>query len=493
MYVDTTAAAASAALAAFVGLLSHRISTAPGCGDQRRFRVVALSAATYAACNLFTSQAAAHGLVPMLSRLQTATALVHLWGWFRYSRAFLEIRIGRGERIGSSALLAAAAAAFVPGFAIVEQPVEAARSAFGFPYVGAEPTLAGILLLAASAASSLPVVYRFARAWRSGVPYAGIHAGAFGVLVLFAANDALVGTGVVPGPYLLHVGFAAAVLAVGWVITGRFVESSRALERLQGRLALEVEARTNDLASALGALNQVEKLAALGQFANGVAHEVNSPASVVTANLSYLREACRGGAFPADGSEVVEDAQAAMARINHLVRKLVDAGRVAAAPVASAAVRVLDVASSAAENARARLPPSISLSVDVAGDLLVRARRESVAQVLDHLLANAVEAIPAGRPGRIQIRAERAGGAVRIEVADDGVGMAPDVLRRALEPFFTTRPAGHGAGLGLSVARGLVEAHGGALSLRSAAGAGTTAVVELPEAAASALTPPPEP
>jgi signal transduction histidine kinase len=64
--------------------------------------------------------------------------------------------------------------------------------------------------------------------------------------------------------------------------------------------------------------------------------------------------------------------------------------------------------------------------------------------------------------------------------------MAPEVLRRAFDPFFTTKPEGQGSGLGLAVARGLVEGHGGALWLESAPGQGTRAILELPEAAPQA-------
>jgi signal transduction histidine kinase len=106
-------------------------------------------------------------------------------------------------------------------------------------------------------------------------------------------------------------------------------------------------------------------------------------------------------------------------------------------------------------------------------------------QVLQSLLANAAEALPADRPGRIAIRAERRAGGVRLTVEDDGVGMAADVLERAFEPFFTTKPAGQGSGLSLPIARGIVEVHGGALWLESTPAHGTRAVLELPETTAA--------
>ncbi len=71
---------------------------------------------------------------------------------------------------------------------------------------------------------------------------------------------------------------------------------------------------------------------------------------------------------------------------------------------------------------------------------------------------------------------------MRISIRDDGAGMSPEVLRRAFDPFFTTKAGASGAGLGLHVARGIVEAYGGTVWLESGPGAGATAIVELPDA-----------
>jgi signal transduction histidine kinase len=270
---------------------------------------------------------------------------------------------------------------------------------------------------------------------------------------------------------------------MGWVITSRFVASARELDALRRALLAEVEARTKDLATALDALHQQEKLAALGQFASGVAHQVNSPAAVVVTSLRYLADSSAAGRFPPDGAEVIDDALAAMKKINDLVRKLVDAGRVAAVPGGVSTVPVAELVARAAAEARARGAGRIAVVEEAAPELAIRARRESLEQVISILLANAVEAIPADRPGRVELRGTRAGGRVRISVRDDGAGMAPEVVRRAFDPFFTTKPAG-GAGLGLPVARAIVEAIGGTIHLESAPGQGTTATVELPDASA---------
>jgi signal transduction histidine kinase len=116
-------------------------------------------------------------------------------------------------------------------------------------------------------------------------------------------------------------------------------------------------------------------------------------------------------------------------------------------------------------------------------------RPEALEHVLETLVTNAGDALAGERAGWIGIRTERRGERVRIVVSDDGVGMAPEILRRAFDPFFTTKPVGRGTGLGLPVARGLVESAGGTLWLESAPGSGTRAVIELPDAASRAGAP----
>jgi signal transduction histidine kinase len=488
MNVAAAAAGASAGLAAYVALLSRRAASAPGSRDLRPFWVVAFASAVYAVCDLVIANGPATRTVVLASRVQLASAILQIWGWIRFSQAFLDLRPGGAERAASLGLLLAAALSLVPGAAFGGEVTLRSLPRIGAVYHEVEPTRLGIVLMAVAWAATLPVLWRFARARRTGVPHAGTIAAAYSVLVVLGANDALNALRVVDTPYLLQVGFLAPVAATGWMLTGRFIESTRALEKLRADLVADVRARTRALETALDALHQAEKLAAVGQFANGVAHEVNSPASVVMANLRYLADVSRGGTFPADGPEVLGDALQAMQRINDLVRKLVDAGRIATITGAAGAVPVLEVVAKLVADPPVALWAGIELAVKVPERLAVRIRREALEQVLSSLLANATEAIPAGRAGRVEVRAERSVGGVLIAVADDGVGMGPEVLRRALDPFFTTKQAGRGSGLGLAVARGLVEAHGGSLWLESSPGVGTTAFAELPE---GSITPAP--
>ena len=95
------------------------------------------------------------------------------------------------------------------------------------------------------------------------------------------------------------------------------------------------------------------------------------------------------------------------------------------------------------------------------------------------LLSNAVEATPPG--GEITVRAQAADGGIELAVADRGAGIAPELRSRVFEPFFTTRP--NGTGLGLAVARQIVEAHGGRIDVRDRPGGGACFTIRLPAAA----------
>jgi len=103
----------------------------------------------------------------------------------------------------------------------------------------------------------------------------------------------------------------------------------------------------------------------------------------------------------------------------------------------------------------------------------------AVQQAIGILVDNAVDASPAGKPVRLSIH--KHDGRMVFEVKDEGMGMSPEVVRRAGEPFFTTKPPGKGMGLGLFLVRLVAEKLGGSLRLESEIGKGTRAILELPE------------
>jgi signal transduction histidine kinase len=102
-----------------------------------------------------------------------------------------------------------------------------------------------------------------------------------------------------------------------------------------------------------------------------------------------------------------------------------------------------------------------------------------IRQVLDNLLTNALDALGAAG-GSVSVLTATEGERVRVEVADTGAGIAPEMLPRIFDPFFTTKEAGKGSGLGLAVATTLAEALGGALTVESKVGAGSRFRLWLP-------------
>lgn len=483
MNLSAAIAIAAGAVAGYVGLLASRFARAPGWGEQRWFSLIAFCASAYAYGNVATSLGWPDATVVALSRLQLASVLVQAWAWLRYVDACAWRHPGPGERRGVGLLLVLAACSLLPGVAYDGTVVGHAVPWFSSDYRDAVPTAAGTGLFIVASGSALVVLARLVAAWRRGLPHAALHALSFAALLAFGVNDGLVASGLFPGLYLLDVGFVIPIGVMAFSLTQRFVEDSRALHALRQRLEALVEARTGALVEAREALHQAEKLASLGQFAAGMAHEVNNPASVVTSGLAYLERGLAAGAPPPDAHQATVEALAAMQRINGLVRRLVDAGRLASVPAASGTTPVRGVIEQALDDARARSGERVEFRLEGRPDQHAGLRPEILAQVLSALLHNAAESIPAGRPGRVSVAVRAAeDGRFELTVTDDGEGMPPGVLRRAFEPFFSTKGEGHGSGLGLPVARALVESLGGELRLESTPQLGTTAILALPEA-----------
>jgi signal transduction histidine kinase len=484
--LSTVLALLAASLGTYVGLLSWRYRRAPGLKDQGWFALVAFTASGFTALNVVTtSTTASDALILWGARLQLVLSAFHAVAWLRYCSAFLG-RPWRHETVASLVIVSSSLLVLLPGLgftgAVSYRPV----ASWGVVYRDAELGPLGMVVAATVLLVFLVQVGRFAGGWRRGVAYAWVHTLALAFLFLMGANDALTLTGLLNGAYLLDLGFLVPVGAVTYAVSGRIVEESRTLAALWGQLERIVEERTTELAASRDALHRAEKLAALGQFSAGVSHEVSNPASVVAANMRYLEEALRAGPLPPDALECVVESREAVDRIARLTRQLLDASRLASAPQAQASRLVLaEVVSDALAAALPRLGGH-DLQVAVPADLCALGLQQSLSQVLDRLLDNAVRSLRPGAAGRITVSGERALGRARLVVEDDGVGMSEETLRRAFDPFFSTRAFGTGTGLGLAVARGLIQSMRGDLRLESTPGRGTRAIVELPLAEAAA-------
>jgi len=249
-----------------------------------------------------------------------------------------------------------------------------------------------------------------------------------------------------------------------------------------GGLVLLVEDRTEQHALQARVAHQ-DRLASIGRLAAGVAHEIGNPLTGIASVAQNLQH----DVTDPDAVERLELVLEQTRRINRIVRTLVGFAHAGSGTGESPAlrlvpVRVDDVVQEAFTLTRlGRSAREIVLEANVPADLHVLGDRQRLLQVLVNLCTNACDASTTGTG--VEVRAHRDGDQAVIEVVDHGTGMPLAVRARAMEPFFTTKTAGEGTGLGLSLVYSIVTDLGGTLDLQSEEGVGTTVVVRLPEAA----------
>jgi two-component system, NtrC family, sensor kinase len=227
-------------------------------------------------------------------------------------------------------------------------------------------------------------------------------------------------------------------------------------------------------------LTQSEKLAALGQFVAGIAHELNNPLQGVLGHLELLRVT---GAFPKQLRREVQTIYREADRAAKIVRNLlVFAGsrRIAHRPVSLNAVlqKVVSLRAAACRAANIEV-------VRHYDEKLPRVQSDPLLlhQVFLNMVMNAEHAIAAtASGGRIELttQADRARNRIVATVRDTGNGFAPEVLGRIFEPFYTTKEVGEGTGLGLAIAYGIVQDHGGQILAANHPDGGAMLTVELP-------------
>ena len=234
-------------------------------------------------------------------------------------------------------------------------------------------------------------------------------------------------------------------------------------------------------------LVRADKLAAVGTLAAGVAHEINNPLAFMLSNLRFVREELDGGAVEADVVAALREAEAGGERVRRIVADLKVLARDEKA--SRQRVELKHAMQQVVTLARNEIRHVVTLVEHYEDAPPVLGDPGKLGQVFLNLVVNALQAMPA-RPlaeNRLELRVRRDGPHVVAEVCDSGEGIAPEHLPHLFDPFFTTKPAGVGTGLGLAICQTLVQSMGGALTVSSVPGQGTTFRVVLPVATEAEL------
>ena len=291
--------------------------------------------------------------------------------------------------------------------------------------------------------------------------------------------------------------YSAMGKMLGVVITGRPVgELQRAYKAL--RLAHEDLKRTQQQ------LLHSEKMASLGRLVAGVAHELNNPISFVFGNvlalkrystrlneylgavrrkeswerIDALREELGIDRLLADLPSLIEGTAEGAERTREIVdglKRFSAVDRDLPEPI-----DLVPVVERAVHWVSKVAPGSFGVTMKLPASIKVNGSAGQLQQVMMNLVHNACDATTGRADGRLEVSAEVAGKVVRIRFADNGPGIAPANLGRIFDPFFTTKPVGKGTGLGLAISYGIVERHGGTLSVENAPGGGAVFTLVLP-------------
>jgi two-component system NtrC family sensor kinase len=234
------------------------------------------------------------------------------------------------------------------------------------------------------------------------------------------------------------------------------------------------------------------RMAAVGELAAGIAHELNNPIAYVRANLSVLREhidTLRKGvgtdrpslaAVLAEAEEIVDDSLEGMDRAAAIVRDVREFSHAGSGERCVADLS--DLIQQSARVARLQTPRGVDVTIACAGLPAIECEPQRLKQLFLNLLVNAGQAV--GEAGQINVSGRPLEGGVELAIHDDGCGIARGHLDRIFDPFFTTKPVGVGTGLGLAIAFRIVEEHGGRISVHSDPGVGTEFRIWLPGAGA---------
>lgn len=227
------------------------------------------------------------------------------------------------------------------------------------------------------------------------------------------------------------------------------------------------------------ALARADQMAAVGHMAASVAHQVGTPLNLISGYVQMIRE---DEGVDSRVTRRLEIVQEQIAKVTSIVRTMLDHAR---RPMPKAPTDLGGLLRRVSDVARPKLDAlGVRLDLSVSSVPLVMADSVQLELALLNLVTNSLDAMPSGGVTSITV-APTAEGNVRVQVADTGFGIAPDLLPHIFEPWVTTKEAGRGSGLGLSITREVIAAHGGTIGVSSEPGVGSVFTIELPAAPAA--------
>jgi two-component system NtrC family sensor kinase len=259
-------------------------------------------------------------------------------------------------------------------------------------------------------------------------------------------------------------------------------------------LESKVEDRTQQLKAAHQKLLQSDRLASLGELAASVAHEINNPIAGVLNLSMLLQRMLKDDGIPHERipefRKYLTQVTNETTRVGRIVSDLLAFSRRSKPQRAPADLNKIARMTLSLVRHKMKLS-GVEVETRFSEDLpLVPCDQSQVQQVVLNLLLNAAEATHSKNERHVVVSTRADNGFVRLIVADNGEGIAPENMAKIFHPFFTTKPEGKGVGLGLAVSYGIVEAHGGDLEATSRVGEGATFTMSLPLQARTAAPPP---
>ncbi len=244
------------------------------------------------------------------------------------------------------------------------------------------------------------------------------------------------------------------------------------------RLVDSLNAMLNELGRRSEQLVQNEKMAALGTLTSGVAHELNNPLNNISTSLQIILEELDDGDLTYQ-RELLHESEGEVVRSQEIVKALLEFSRETEFTRSRENFRTL--VENTIKLIQGEVPKDVSISVDVPDSIEADVDARRIQQVLLNLCINAIQAME-NHGGRLTVRAFQSedGKGFFFEVADTGQGIDESTLSKIFDPFYSTKDIGKGSGLGLSVSKGIIENHGGWISVTSRPGVGTTFTIYLP-------------